>query len=323
VASTPADIEAAEARLRDRRWFDREGDRRTETLPALCIQANLVTQADYAEFVAATGHRAPDISAADYQTQGFLVHPYEEVEPYRWRQNQPPADKTDHPVVLVSYDDALAYAAWKGQQDGVTYRLPTALEWEKAARGAEGDYFPWGNDWQPDATHWGQSRPFGTAAIATYPLSRSVYGVEDMAGNVFEYTATLRDTNRGRSSVMKGCSWDDLPGFCRAAYEHTRPVDSRHILFGFRLVVHTDRRFAGRQTQVDEAIDSLYQIANGNPKHTIITGDRGIGKSSLLLQTRLVAQGNNRLPKRLGVDIGCDAYDGSPGITLIAKATKP
>jgi hypothetical protein len=61
-----------------------------------------------------------------------------------------------------------------------------------------------------------------------------------MAGNVFEYTATLRDTNRGRSSVMKSCSWDDLPGFCRAAYEHTRPVDSRHILLGFRLVVHTD-----------------------------------------------------------------------------------
>jgi formylglycine-generating enzyme required for sulfatase activity len=248
VASTPADIEAAEARLRDRRWFDREGDRRTETLPALCIQANLVTQADYAEFVAATGHRAPDISAADYQTQGFLVHPYEEVEPYRWQQDQPPADKTDHPVVLVSYDDALAYAAWKGQQDGITYRLPTALEWEKAARGTAGDYFPWGNDWQPDATHWGQSRPFGTAAIAAYPLSRSVYGVEDMAGNVFEYTATLRDTNRGRSSVMKGCSWDDLPGFCRAAYEHTRPVNSRHILFGFRLVVHTDR--PGTTTQI-------------------------------------------------------------------------
>lgn len=68
-------------------------------------------------------------------------------------------------------------------------------------------------------------------------------------------------------------------------------------------------RFAGRSTQVDEAIDSLYQIAYGNPKHTIITGDRGIGKSSLLFQTRLVAQGDNRLPERLGVDMGCEGYE--------------
>lgn len=241
TASTPSEIAAAETRLRDRGWFDREGDRRLETLPAVCMQANLVTQADYAEFVAATGHRAPDITAADYQAQGFLVHPYREVMPYRWQGGQPPVGKATHPVVLVSYGDALAYAAWRGAQDGVTYRLPTALEWERAARGSDGRYFPWGNGWQADATHWGQSRPYGTAAIARYPLSRSVYGMEDMAGNVFEYTATLRDTNRGQSAVMKGCSWDDLPGFCRAAYEHLRPVDSRHILFGFRLVAVGDR----------------------------------------------------------------------------------
>ena len=55
-----------------------------------------------------------------------------------------------------------------------------------------------------------------------------------MAGNVFEYTSTLR--SQDTLSIMKGYSWDDLPGFCRAAYQHTRPVDSRHILFGFRLV---------------------------------------------------------------------------------------
>ena len=68
-------------------------------------------------------------------------------------------------------------------------------------------------------------------------------------------------------------------------------------------------RFAGRSTQVDEAIDSLFQISNGNPKHTIITGDRGIGKSSMLFQTRLVAQGDNRLPSRLGIDTGTDKFD--------------
>jgi formylglycine-generating enzyme required for sulfatase activity len=56
-----------------------------------------------------------------------------------------------------------------------------------------------------------------------------------MAGNVFEFTSTL---GNGQSTVvMKGCSWDDSPGLCRAAYRHTRPVTSRHILFGFRLVM--------------------------------------------------------------------------------------
>jgi formylglycine-generating enzyme required for sulfatase activity len=57
-----------------------------------------------------------------------------------------------------------------------------------------------------------------------------------MAGNVFEYTSTLLTRGDQQVVVMKGCSWDDLPGFCRAAYQHTRPPESRHILFGFRLV---------------------------------------------------------------------------------------
>lgn len=137
-------------------------------------------------------------------------------------------------MVLISYDDALAYAEWKGQRTGVTYRLPTEPEWEKAARGASGNYFPWGNDWRSDGTNSAGSGLNYTNEIATFPLSRSVYGVEDMAGNVFEYTSTLEQ--QGSRVVMKGCGWDDFPGFCRGAYRHTRPVDSRHILFGFRLV---------------------------------------------------------------------------------------
>jgi energy-coupling factor transporter ATP-binding protein EcfA2 len=68
-------------------------------------------------------------------------------------------------------------------------------------------------------------------------------------------------------------------------------------------------RFAGRVEQVDEVVDSLYQISNENPKHTIITGDRGIGKSSLLLQTKQLAEGNTELAERLNIDLGCDQYD--------------
>lgn len=239
IADSPDEVATAEQNLRDRRWFEFEGDRRRETLEPFCIQANLVTQQDYAEFVAATGHRNPGITATEYEVQGFLVHPYTDVEPYLWREGTLPEGLGNHPVVLVSYDDAVAYAEWRGSQDGVVYRLPTANEWEKTARIDDGRYFPWGHEWQADATHWAESNPYGTSAIAQYPLSQSPYGAEDMAGNVFEYTSTLRTRDSETFAVMKGCSWDDLPGFCRAAYEHTRPVDSRHILFGFRLVLES------------------------------------------------------------------------------------
>jgi len=234
MADDPEAIAAAEASLRQRGWFDHEPRRRSQALAGICMQKHLVTQADYAAFVADTGHAAPDISEADYEAQGFLVHPYETVQDYRWRDQQPPAARTNHPVVLVSYDDALAYARWRGQQDGVSYRLPTALEWEKAARGTDGRYFPWGNTWQPEATNWAGVPPQGTTAVGRFP-DTSPYGLADMAGNVFEFTSTLQQG--GQESVMKGCSWDDLPGFCRAAYRHDRPVSSRHILFGFRLVL--------------------------------------------------------------------------------------
>ena len=273
TARSPDRVAPAEQRLRQQGWFDREPERQvyrgedtakqprqkkrrypttatsessttvsstTVGLPAFCIGRNLVTNAEYQAFIQATGHRSPGISAADYQTQGFLVHPYKEVKPFLWQDTQYPAGEGQHPVVLVSYEDALAFSRWRGEQDGQSYRLPTALEWERVARGSDGRYFPWGNDWRDRATNWAKSGLWHTSAIATFPLSRSPDGVEDMAGNVFEFTSTLRkrrySSGERTVSVMKGCSWDDLPGFCRAAYQHTRPIESRHILFGFRLV---------------------------------------------------------------------------------------
>lgn len=73
--------------------------------------------------------------------------------------------------------------------------------------------------------------------------------------------------------------------------------------------VDDPNRFSGRETQVDEVVDSLYQTTNDNPKHTIITGDRGMGKSSLLLQTKLLATGDNRLAEKLKIDLGVEQYD--------------
>ncbi|MEM9508652.1 MAG: SUMF1/EgtB/PvdO family nonheme iron enzyme [Cyanobacteria bacterium P01_E01_bin.35] len=234
ISQTESGTSQAEQNLRDKSWFDWESDRQTANLPSYCISRNLVTNQEYQEFVSATSHRTPGIFEAEYQEQGFLVHPYSKVTEFLWQEGTYPTNTAQHPVVLVSYEDAIAYADWKGKQTGVTYRLPTAAEWEKAARGESGNYFPWGNDWQDMGTNAAVSGLNYTSAIASFPLSKSIYGVEDMAGNVFEYTSTLNQ--QSTRAVMKGCSWDDLPGFCRGAYQHTRPVNSRHILFGFRLV---------------------------------------------------------------------------------------
>lgn len=229
-------VAEAEASYREQGWFDQELTRQTVSLPAFCLSKNLITNADYQQFIQATGHPAPGISAAAYQAQGFLVHDYSEVEPYLWQGDRYPAGQAQHPVVLISYEDALAYVDWRSQRDDRRYRLPTKLEWEKAARGTDGRYFPWGNQWRNEATNWAKNGPMGTSAIATYPASRSAYGIEDMAGNVFEYTSSLNH-NTAAEVILKGCGWDDYPGFCRAAYEHDRPVDSKHILFGFRLAM--------------------------------------------------------------------------------------
>ncbi len=238
AAESEAEVANIEANYRNSGWFDREPERQQVDLPAFCLSQNLVTNADYQAFISATGHASPGITAADYQAQGFLVHDYSLVEPYLWQADQYPAEQGQHPVVLVSYEDALAYTDWRSQQDGLTYRLPTTAEWEKAARGTDARYFPWGNEWRDNGTNWAKNGPYGTSAIATFSDSRSAYGIEDMAGNVFEYTSTLVEKPNGKQEVLlKGCGWDDYPGFCRAAYEHDRPVDSKHILFGFRLVV--------------------------------------------------------------------------------------
>ena len=237
-ADSPASVAAAEASYRDRGWFDQESERQTVNLAAFCMSENLITNADYQVFVRASGHRPPGISEADYQAQGFLVHDYREVVPYLWQGDRYPLGQGQHPVVLVSYEDALAYINWRSRRDGVRYRLPSALEWEKAARGTDGRYFPWGSQWRNDGTNWAKNEPTGTSAIATFPASQSIYGIEDMAGNVFEYTHTLVNPSGDKSGnqslaevILKGCSWDDYPGFCRAAYEHDRPLNARTLFY--------------------------------------------------------------------------------------------
>lgn len=220
-------------RTREGRWYESERARGERETSAYAITATLITNAAYAAFVAATGHPAPGVDAATWAGYG-LIHPYVRARRHAWVDGRPPPGRADHPVVLVSYEDATAYAAWLSAETGARWRLPSEDEWEKAARGREGWRFPWGERFEPGLLNSHDLGPFDTVPVGRYPGGASPFGMLDAAGQVFEWTATAAGQGR---RIVKGGSWDDKGcGVCRPAARHGRPLALKHILIGFRLV---------------------------------------------------------------------------------------
>jgi len=221
------------SRTRQWGWYDSEMDRQKIETAAFRITRTLITNAQYGDFVAATGHSAPNVDAKTWAAYK-LVHPFQRTRRYAWIKGAPPKGRIDHPVVLVSNSDARAYAAWLSKRTGDTWRLPTEIEWEKAARGTDGRRFPWGNSFDPKLLNSHDLGPFDTMAVGGFPEGQSPFGLVDPAGQVFEWTSTKVGEAGYR---VKGGSWDDKGcGICRPAARHTRPRDLKHILIGFRLV---------------------------------------------------------------------------------------
>jgi iron(II)-dependent oxidoreductase len=210
----------------------------TVELPAYKIDKYLVTNAQYARFVAATGHRPPE----------------------NWSDGKIPTGKVLHPVTLVSWYDATKYAAWAGK------RLPTEQEWEKAARGNDGRRWPWGNSM--DAARVNTYYNVGsTSAVTAYPQGASPYGVLDMAGNVSQWVAddflpypdsdAQRDlfkakagvvnsemdrslgvldlvTTEARYKVMRGGSWKSDPFSTSSFHRNYSLPNYASSFYGFR-----------------------------------------------------------------------------------------
>lgn len=218
---------------RTQQWYEAEPPRAVVRTGVYSIMATPVTNAQYAAFVQATGHRAPDVDRKTWDAYGFR-HTYAETRRFAWRHGKPPVGRGSHPVVLVSVADARSYAQWLSKATGQRWRLPTEMEWEKAARGTDGRYFPWGNTYDPARLNSADRGPSDTIPTGSIANGASPFGLLDGAGQVYEWTA---DTGAKGNVVVKGGSWDDKGcGVCRPAARHTRPPETKHIIIGFRLV---------------------------------------------------------------------------------------
>ena len=287
------------------RFYPEEAPVRRVRVDAFRIDATPVTNAQFAHFVAETGHvtfaelppdpkQYPGMLPELAQAGSLVFEPTPAPVPLTaapvwwdfrigasWRQPQGPgssiADLENHPVVHVAHADAEAYVAWAGKA------LPSEAEWEWAARGglADADY-AWGDELAPQgkmlANYWQGAFPHGntladghlrTSPVRTYPANG--YGLYDMIGNVWEWTADWfaqpklerkargsccipvnpRGGNRGGSivksdpiriprKVMKGGSHLCAEDYCqryRPAARYAQPVDTTTGHVGFRCVV--------------------------------------------------------------------------------------
>ncbi len=230
-----------------------------------------VTRGQFRRFVTATGHKT------EAETDGEGGYGWNEADgksegrdpKYTWRETG--FQQTDaHPVVNVTWNDAVAFCRWLSSENGVQYRLPTEAEWEYACRAGTNTLYSNGNDPEGLAkvgnvmdgsaktkmTKY-QNQPLFidgrdgfafTAPVGQFPVN--AFGLHDMHGNVYEwcsdwygedYYANSPDTDpRGPSSgsfrVLRGGSWFSRPYYVRSSYRSRNPADFRSFSYGFRVV---------------------------------------------------------------------------------------
>lgn len=197
--------------------FGNEVDLQTVYVKSFYIDKYEVTNAQYKEFLLDTGHRNPKF----------------------W--DNPNLNAHYQPVVGVNWEDAESYANWAGK------RLPTDIEWEKAARGIDGRQYPWGNEFNTSLGNFDDNGQMNgkldgyamkTAFVGSYPNGVSPFGIHDMAGNVWEWVVGTTDADfkipipgngkdnltNGKVYTIRGGSWTNGHGDTRTTVFYIYPA---------------------------------------------------------------------------------------------------
>ena len=199
--------------------LDNESPVHQVTLKEFRIARFPVTVAEFARFIDSGGQGA-------------------ESQPDNWLDQQ---KNSALPVVGVNWFEASSYCTWAG------LRLPTEAEWERVARGPESARYPWGGHPPLDESRANYGSKIGhPTAQGHYPNGRSLEGVEDLLGNVWEwcgdwYADYSGDSEEnpaggklGESKILRGCSWSDDPEFVRVSYRDWSAPSTRYLVIGFR-----------------------------------------------------------------------------------------
>ncbi len=231
-------------------------------LERFSISRHPVTNAHYQAFVDDGGYTdswRECWTDAGWKWKGDRQGPNDQISPDFLLPN--------HPRVNVTWFEADAFSRWLGRKLGADVRLPTEAEWEKAARGTDGQIYPWGNDFEAERCNVGDTRIGKPSPVGMFPSGASPYGVLDMSGNVREWTlskwsndyrhrqsgieasATMEEIEHAESTsgdrVYRGGSYWDTARDARCAYRNGRSPEVRDDIRGLRVLLPAPRGSRG------------------------------------------------------------------------------
>jgi formylglycine-generating enzyme required for sulfatase activity len=214
-----------------------------------------VTNAQYAAFVQAGGYAERRYWTEDgwaWRERSDVTDPGEYGTPY---------NLLNHPVVGVSWYEAIAFCRWLTEElrqndtlsETQEITLPTEPQWEKAARSIDGRIYPWGSEPDPEKANYDDTGIGTTNAVGCFPGGASPYGVEELSGNVWEWCRTKWESDYehyqndialegSARRVVRGGAFLSSVAYVRCAYRVRDYPDGRVNYYGFRVVVSPFRR---------------------------------------------------------------------------------